>query len=200
MCNREIKQGVIRFRVCWQDLYQTIKPSYLLQLNDIYGDNGQRFIFWHGHKILGTLLSLIFLRARIFSSLLAVTSCISRHICKRNFVIYCIWYHRTSIYRPRLAIAAFAGRSFSDFNSYHNKNCGRSSTKCSSFLALYSRFSLVSAFVRIIMPLFGSLNPEPAQSVRRPVSANPGLNFNPSFFYSSIPFRVSNHQIVGKEN
>ena len=158
MCNREIKQGVIRFRVCWQDLYQTIKPSYLLQLNDIYGDNGQRFIFWHSHKILGTLLSLIFLRARILSSLLAVTSCISR-----NFVIYCIWYHRTSIYRPRLAIAAFAGRSFSDFNSYHNKNCGRSSTKCSSFLALYSRFSLVSAFVRILMPLFGSLNPEPAQ-------------------------------------
>ena len=163
MCNREIKQGVIRFRVCWQDLYQTIKPSYLLQLNDIYGDNGQRFIFWHSHKILGTLLSLIFLRARILSSLLAVTSCISRHICKCNFVIYCIWYHRTSIYRPQLAIAAFAGRSFSDFNSYHNKNCGRSSTKCSSFVALYSRFSLVSAFVRIIMPLFGSLNPEPAQ-------------------------------------
>ena len=45
--------------------------------------------------------------------------------------------------------------------------------------------------------------------VRTPVSAKPGLNFNPdSFFLSkalswiifSILFRVSNHQIVGKEN
>ena len=46
--------------------------------------------------------------------------------------------------------------------------------------------------------------------VRTPVSANPGLNFNPGFpiFLSkalsgiifSILFRVSNHQIVGKEN
>ena len=46
--------------------------------------------------------------------------------------------------------------------------------------------------------------------VRTPVSANPGLNFNPDFFFFlssahyriifSILFRVSNHQIVGKEN
>ena len=46
--------------------------------------------------------------------------------------------------------------------------------------------------------------------VRMLVSANPGLNFNLSFFFFlsealsriilSIPFRVSNHQIVGKEN
>ena len=46
--------------------------------------------------------------------------------------------------------------------------------------------------------------------VRTPVSANPGLNFNPSFFIFlskalsriifSILFRVSNYQIVGKEN
>ena len=46
--------------------------------------------------------------------------------------------------------------------------------------------------------------------VRTPVSANPGLNFNPEFFIFlskalswiifSILFRVSNHQIVGKEN
>ena len=43
-----------------------------------------------------------------------------------------------------------------------------------------------------------------------PVSANPGLNFNPGFFFFlskalsriifSILFRVSNHQIVDKEN
>ena len=46
--------------------------------------------------------------------------------------------------------------------------------------------------------------------VRAPVSANPGLNFNPGFFIFlsnalsriifSFLFRVSNHQIVGKEN
>ena len=46
--------------------------------------------------------------------------------------------------------------------------------------------------------------------VQMPVSANPGLNFNPGFFFFlskahyriifSILFRVSSHQIVGKEN
>ena len=46
--------------------------------------------------------------------------------------------------------------------------------------------------------------------VRTPVSANLGLNFNPGFFFLlskalsgiifSILFRVSNHQVVGKEN
>ena len=46
--------------------------------------------------------------------------------------------------------------------------------------------------------------------VRTPVSANPGLNFNPAFFFMlskalswiifAILFRVSNYQIVGKEN
>ena len=46
--------------------------------------------------------------------------------------------------------------------------------------------------------------------VRTPVSTNPGLNFNPAFFFLlskalfriifSILFRVSNHQIIGKKN
>ena len=46
--------------------------------------------------------------------------------------------------------------------------------------------------------------------VRRPIIANPGLNFNPGlFFFSSkafsrtifsILFRVANHQIVDKNN
>ena len=46
--------------------------------------------------------------------------------------------------------------------------------------------------------------------VRMPVSTNPGLNFNPAFFFVlskalsrtifSILFRVSSHQIVGKKN
>ena len=46
--------------------------------------------------------------------------------------------------------------------------------------------------------------------VRRPISANPGLNFNPGFFFFfskafsriifSRPFKASNHQIVGKKN
>ena len=46
--------------------------------------------------------------------------------------------------------------------------------------------------------------------VRTPVSASPGLNFNPGFFIFlskalslvifSILFRISNHQIVCKEN
>ena len=46
--------------------------------------------------------------------------------------------------------------------------------------------------------------------VRRPVSANPGLNFNPGLFFCSskafsrkifsILFRVFNHQIVHKKN
>ena len=49
-----------------------------------------------------------------------------------------------------------------------------------------------------------------ASVVRTPVSANPGLNFNSGFFsflskalsriLFFILFRVSNHQIVGKEN
>ena len=48
------------------------------------------------------------------------------------------------------------------------------------------------------------------QVVRTPVSANPGLNFNPGFFFFLskalswiifyISFRASNHQIVGKEH
>ena len=47
-------------------------------------------------------------------------------------------------------------------------------------------------------------------AVRTPVSANLGLNFYPGFFFLlskalsrivfSILFRVSNHQIIGKEN
>ena len=46
--------------------------------------------------------------------------------------------------------------------------------------------------------------------VRTPVSTNPGLNFNPAFFFLlskalsriifGILFRVSNHQIVGIKN
>ena len=46
--------------------------------------------------------------------------------------------------------------------------------------------------------------------VRTPVSANPGFNFNPGFFFFllkalyriivSIVLRVSNHQIEGKVN
>ena len=47
--------------------------------------------------------------------------------------------------------------------------------------------------------------------VRRPISANPGLNFNPGFFFFfgskafsriifSILFSASNHQIVSKRN
>ena len=56
------------------------------------------------------------------------------------------------------------------------------------------------------MPGFFFLGPV----VRKPVSANLGLNFNLGFFFLlskavsriifSILFRVSNHQIVGKEN
>ena len=46
--------------------------------------------------------------------------------------------------------------------------------------------------------------------VRRPISANPGLNFNPGFFFfcskifsrviSSLLFGASNHQFVGTKN
>ena len=56
------------------------------------------------------------------------------------------------------------------------------------------------------LSLFRPLSPV----VRRPISANPGLNFNPGlFFFSSkafsrtifsILFRVANHQIVDKKN
>ena len=48
------------------------------------------------------------------------------------------------------------------------------------------------------------------QVVQRPVSANPGLNFNPDLFFFlskafsqkifSILLRVTNHQIVDKKN
>ena len=55
---------------------------------------------------------------------------------------------------------------------------------------------------------WGCYNQGPA--VRRPISANPGLNFNPGFFFfcskvfsrviSSLLFRASNHQFVGRKN
>ena len=55
----------------------------------------------------------------------------------------------------------------------------------------------------------GTYNPL-GQVVRTPVTTNPGLNFNPAFFFLlskalsriifSILFRVSNHQIVGKKS
>ena len=58
--------------------------------------------------------------------------------------------------------------------------------------------------------ILGKNNPAQGPVVRTPVSANPGLNFNPGFFFLlskahcriifSILFRVSNHQIEGKEN
>ena len=53
-------------------------------------------------------------------------------------------------------------------------------------------------------------NKEQGSVVRRPISANPGLNFNPCPFYVSskafsqtiffILFRVANHQIADKKN
>ena len=62
------------------------------------------------------------------------------------------------------------------------------------------------AFIFSLPLVFTFLGPV----VRTPVSANLGLNFNPSFFFLlskalsriffSILFRVSNHQIVFKEN
>ena len=55
---------------------------------------------------------------------------------------------------------------------------------------------------------FQTINQGPV--IRTPVSANPGLNFNPRFFFYVskalsgitffILFRVSNHEIVRKEN
>ena len=55
-----------------------------------------------------------------------------------------------------------------------------------------------------------TLNVPTVYVVRTPVSANPALNFDPALFLFlskalsriilSILFRVSNHQIVGKEN
>ena len=55
-------------------------------------------------------------------------------------------------------------------------------------------------------PVFEQLGPV----LRRPISANPGLNFNLGFFFFCLKafswirffflFRASNHQIVGKKN
>ena len=60
-----------------------------------------------------------------------------------------------------------------------------------------------------VIPCF-SFRKDQGPVVRRPISANPGLNYNPdlSFFSSkafsrtilSILFRVANHQIVDKKN
>ena len=66
----------------------------------------------------------------------------------------------------------------------------------------------------VIYPVDGAIQRLNSRSqgpvVRTPVWANPGFNFNPGFFsflskalfqiISSILFRVSNHQILGKEN
>ena len=68
-------------------------------------------------------------------------------------------------------------------------------------------FFLVSViFTMIHFRVFKTLGPV----VRTPVNVNPGLNFNPGFFFFlskalsrivfSIHFRVSNHPIVDKEN
>ena len=87
-------------------------------------------------------------------------------------------------------------------------------TKWSSFLA---RTRALTLFISTSIFDFGpeklpglSRNGTQGPVVRTPVSANPGLNFNPGFFIFlskalsriifSILFRVSNHQIVGKEN
>ena len=60
--------------------------------------------------------------------------------------------------------------------------------------------------IRAVFEFIKNLGPV----VRRPISAYPGLNFNPGlFFFSSKPFsrtifsiifRVANHQIVDKKN
>ena len=74
----------------------------------------------------------------------------------------------------------------------------------------YYRFSRRENRSTIFAPSLRQSLVELGPVIRTPVSANPGLNFNPGFpiFLSkalsgiifSIPFRVSNHQIVGKEN
>ena len=71
--------------------------------------------------------------------------------------------------------------------------------------AIYRPFPIKSQYLRTweVMTALGPV-------VRTLVSANLGLNFNPGFFFFLskalswiifyINFRVSNHQIVGKEN
>ena len=73
---------------------------------------------------------------------------------------------------------------------------------------LYSSFRFLRSFASMLnaSPEFSEQGPV----VRTPVGANPELNFNPGFFFFlskalyriifSILFRVSNRQIVGKEN
>ena len=70
---------------------------------------------------------------------------------------------------------------------------------------IYRPFPIKSQYLRTweVMTALGPV-------VRTLVSVNPGLNFNPGFFFFLskalswiifyINFRVSNHQIVGKEN
>ena len=73
-----------------------------------------------------------------------------------------------------------------------------------------ARYTVVQAIQRNWQGYLRSLNKQQGPVVRTPVSANLGLNINPGFFsllskalsriIFSILFRVSNHQIVGKEN
>ena len=69
----------------------------------------------------------------------------------------------------------------------------------------------ITLYSTLLQATRGARNPNlQGPVVRTPVNANLGLNFNPGFFFllskalSGIIFcilcRVSNHQIVGKEN
>ena len=84
--------------------------------------------------------------------------------------------------------------------------CGRAVNTCSWRSGIQA--SPVALFPPLDKELYSSFTLGPV--VWSPISANPGLNFNPGFFFfcskvfsqiiSSLLFRASNHQIVGKKN
>ena len=84
--------------------------------------------------------------------------------------------------------------------SSNSNNPGKPLKQCASLLRLFS----------FLPDTCWACDNTPGPVVRTLVSANPGLNFNPGFFFFLsnalsriifyIFFSISNHQIVGKEN
>ena len=126
------------------------------------------------------------------------------------FVFQVTANYRNSITIPKrgwASIRDIIGESNASL-SFCNKIISKNEIEFLKIKAYFNKSKLFSCTLRWIQAAVTLSNLGPV--VRTPVSANPGLNFNPGFFIFlskalsqiifSFLFRVSNYQIVGKEN